>query len=334
MMCSQVLYGFLFAVIFVVSIKDLDCRVADQPRLIIISFDGFRWDYLEKTNKSGNFQRIIREGVISKQGLKNAFITKTLPNHYTLVTGLYEETHGLVGNSFFDPKFNRSFSLHNKDDNHDWRWFDMGAEPIWVTNQKRGTEYRSGSVFWAGSAASVEGILPTKYLEFDPNFSFTSRVDTIVKWLNDSKSINLGLLYFEEPDQTGHMFGPDSPEIQKKVEELDEVLGYLLQQLELYDWLSVIDIIVTSDHGMASTPPDTEHEINLDHYIRPDSYSIYSANPIADLHPLSKGNNFPLPFTTQARHLVTLRSKGFENILGKEENAGNQLFLFFSQCVR
>ena len=37
--------------------------------------------------------------------------------------------------------------------------------------------------------------------------------------------------------------------------------------------------------------------------------------------------------TTQLRLLMTLHKKPFENIEGKGENAGNQHFLLFPQCL-
>lgn len=256
------------------------------PKLLLISFDGFRWDYIFHPNaRLGNFTWIQRHGVHAQRGLKNVFITKTFPNHFTLVTGLYEESHGVVGNTMFDPVFNETF--------HTWtnqmlesKWMDNGGEPIWVTNQKQHKEARSGVVYWVGDGAIIKGFRPYRYLEFNPKalLNFTSRVDTIIDWFTDPLyPINLGLLYFEEPDSTGHRFGPYSKEIDSKLNELNDLVGYLIKRLNETSLLGKINIIITSDHGMALTPPSKI--INLDDYIDPDKYRIFESNPIGNILP-------------------------------------------------
>ena len=75
--------------------KSIDTsRNSENPLLILISFDGFRWDYLEN-NTLPNIERFfVDDGVKVTKGLKNAFTTVTYPNHWTLATGLYPESHG------------------------------------------------------------------------------------------------------------------------------------------------------------------------------------------------------------------------------------------------
>ena len=77
--------------------------VLAQPTVILVSYDGFRWDYMEKVD-TPNLNFIASNGIKAKH-LLNTFVTKTFPNHFTLVTGLYEESHGIVANTFFDPIF-------------------------------------------------------------------------------------------------------------------------------------------------------------------------------------------------------------------------------------
>ena len=83
------------------------------PLVLIVSFDGFRWDYLQKTD-TPNFDELAVGGVKAKY-TKDVFITKTFPNHFTLVTGLFEETHGVVGNAMYDPLYNATFSMTSTD---------------------------------------------------------------------------------------------------------------------------------------------------------------------------------------------------------------------------
>lgn len=258
------------------------------PRLLLISFDGFRWDYLDKPEtktSTPNFHRLMEEGVFAENGIKNTFITKTFPNHYTIVTGLYEESHGIVGNIMFDPDLNETFSIYNEKEEKSSKWFDNGGEPIWVTNQLQDdcNCRKTGVVFWPGDQAPVKGVLPYRYLPYDSTMPNNSRVDTIVNWFTDKYPVNLGLLYFEEPDGTGHKYGPDSQEVSNMVKGLDAVLGYLLQKLEEKSILDSTDIIITSDHGMSLTPES--QVINLDDYISVQDYRIFSDNPIGSILP-------------------------------------------------
>ncbi|XP_060077807.1 bis(5'-adenosyl)-triphosphatase enpp4-like [Ylistrum balloti] len=260
----------------------LYCTCHPSPRCLLISFDGFRWDYLNNNTLTPNFNKIIKNGVIATRGVVNAFITKTFPNHYSIVTGLYEESHGIVGNTMYDPVFNEVFHISNKEQVTDSKWFDNGGEPVWVTNQLQGCTHRSGVLFWPGDGAAVKGVLPYKHELFNPDVKNESRIDKIIDWFNDEYPINLGLLYFEQPDALGHEVGPDSLEMKKMIEALDGVVGYLLEKIEEND-LGDLNVIITSDHGMSSTP-ETKI-IDLDEYISPTSYQIFSSDPIGSVLP-------------------------------------------------
>lgn len=263
--------------------------VQDNPKLLLVSMDGFRWDYLSKNGNFVNMKHIIQNGVTAKRGLKNVFLTKTFPNHYTILTGLYAESHGLVGNTFYDPVLKEKFDPgQNSTQLRDSRWFDVGAEPIWATNQKAGTSRRSGSVFFWGSDAPVKGFIPYRHLPFDGNVPFRNRTDIIIGWFTDPNPINLGLLYFNEPDHTGHIYGPESKEVLKKIEEMDEEIGYLLKRLKEVKLLDTMNIIITSDHGMTSLINDTMHAVDLNKYINIDAYDIDSTSPVATIRPKSE----------------------------------------------
>lgn len=112
--------------------------------VIFVSLDGFRWDYLQKYQPP-NLLRLAASGVQAKR-LIPAFPSLTFPNHYTLVTGLYPEHHGIIGNNFYDPvlRTNFLFSSPAANDNHWW-----GGEPIWVTAIKQGRQ--ASCMFWPGS---------------------------------------------------------------------------------------------------------------------------------------------------------------------------------------
>ena len=253
-----------------------------SSKLLIISFDGFRWDYLQKTN-TPNFDKFLRGGVHARLGLKNAFVTNTFPNHFTLVTGMWENIHGIINNEMYDPVLNETFAPWMKKALSDPAWFSVGAEPIWVTNQLQKPNGRSGVIMWVGADAPIKWVQPSRFIPFNESIKEYDKVDTLIKWFTDQYPINLGLLYSMQPDEDGHVYGPDSTEVIDRIAQLDEVVGYLLDQLERHHLLEDLNIIITSDHGFSSTPK--EKEINLDAFIDASSYMITGLSPVANIWP-------------------------------------------------
>ena len=217
-------------------------------------------------------------------------MTQTLTNHYSILTGLYAESHGITGNIFYDTVLKEKFNtLINITALTDSRWFDVGAEPIWATNQKASPSRHSGSAMFWGSDARVKGFIPTHHVPFNNSIPFRNRTDMIISWFTDENPINLGLLYFTEPDHTGHTHGPDSKEVIQKIKELDGEEDYLLKRLKEVKLLDKMNIIITSDHGMTSLINDTEHAIDLNKYIDIETYAVDSTRPVATIRPKSKG---------------------------------------------
>ncbi|KAK3576513.1 hypothetical protein CHS0354_034187 [Potamilus streckersoni] len=278
----------LLAAMFLIMTLTDGHSLMELPKVLLVSFDGFRWDYLlNMTKNTPNFNRIIKNGVYARRGLKNCFVTKTYPNHYTIVTGQYEETHGIVGNDFYDPLYNETFMANNDSQVRDPKWFNMGGQPIWVTNQLADIERRSGVVYWPGDAASVDGVLPSHYLPYTGYLKNKTRIDTVLDWFTVKNPINLGLLYFEEPDSIGHIYGPYSEQVVGMVEALDkDVLGYLLHRLEEAELLDKINLIITSDHGMANISDIEKNKIDLDQYVNPLSYRVLNGNPVISILPV------------------------------------------------
>lgn len=79
-----------------------------------------------------------------------------------------------------------------------------------TANEKAGKH--SGCMMWPGSNFQYNGTSCTFTQAFDENISWKSRVDTVIKWFTHDKTpANLVMLYFEEPDGHGHIYGPESP---------------------------------------------------------------------------------------------------------------------------
>ncbi|NXY89683.1 ENPP4 triphosphatase, partial [Alcedo cyanopectus] len=247
-------------------------------RLLLVSFDGFRADYLE-TYKLPHLQEFIDNGVLVKE-VTNSFITKTFPNHYTIVTGLYEESHGIVANDMYDVDAKKRFSQFNDSDPFWWN----EAVPIWVTNQQQGRG-ASAAAMWPGSDVKINGTRPRFYMKYNFSVTFEERVESIVGWLNSSNPVvSFAALYWEEPDASGHKYGPDDTEKMRQVlEEVDHHVGFLMRKLKAAGLWDTMNIIITSDHGMASC--SAEKLILLDNCIGRDNYVLIDRSPVAAVLP-------------------------------------------------
>ncbi|WAR21923.1 ENPP4-like protein [Mya arenaria] len=214
-------------------------------KVLLVSMDGFRWDYIERA-RTPNFTEFAKMGSRAEY-LTGVFSSKTFPSHYTIATGLYEENHGIVGNYMYDPTTQRTFSPRNAKENEWW-----GGEPIWVTARRQ--SLKTAVYNWAGSEAEIMGYRPNFYTAYNKSIPFSERLDTVIEWLtNTSFAVELVLLHFQEPDSTGHDFGPYGAETLAKVEEMDGVLEDLVSRFDAANLWSSVNVIVTSDHGMANT---------------------------------------------------------------------------------
>lgn len=227
-------------------------KVEEKPYVVMLSVDGFRWDYADKV-PTPNLDKIAKKGV-KAESLKASFPTKTFPNHYTIATGLYPDNHGIVLNSFYDPATDRYYSIFNREAVEDGSFY--GGEPIWVTAEEQGVI--SGSYFWVGSEAEIKGVRPTYWKEYEHKFPYRQRIDSVIFWLQKPEEVrpHLVMWYFDEPDHSGHKFGPDSKELEKKIIELDQLIGIFLSEIEKLPIADNINIIVTSDHGMCNISND------------------------------------------------------------------------------
>ncbi|KAI7790002.1 ectonucleotide pyrophosphatase/phosphodiesterase family member 5 [Triplophysa rosa] len=249
----------------------------EESKLLLVSFDGFRWDYVNRV-PTPNFHALMEEGIQVEQ-VVNTYITKTYPDHYSLVTGLHAETHGIVANEMYDPIRNRSFSMEGPEVYDAWWWEE--AVPLWVTNQKAGR--KSGAAMWPGSDVAIGGTYPTHYLMYNASMPFERRVEKLIDWFSGPDAINFGVLYWEEPDESGHNLGPESPLMDVVIADIDEKLGFLRDKLKAAGLYEKVNLIVTSDHGMTQLSHDKI--IELDTYVSRDLYTWIDKSPVVGILP-------------------------------------------------
>jgi predicted AlkP superfamily pyrophosphatase or phosphodiesterase len=250
-------------------------RAAAGP-LVLVSIDGFRWDYLEK-HDAPTLRRLAAGGVHARR-LNPSYPSRTFPNHYTLVTGLRPEHHGIVNNSFHDPALKADFNKVNLETH----WWD-GGEPIWVTAEKQGV--RSASYMWPGSAAEIRGRRPSDMVPFSKNPSASERVDAVLAWLArpPAERPRLSLLYFDLVDVSGHRHGPNAPETAAAVHEVDTAIDRLLAGLERLGLAGSANLVIVSDHGMSETSP--ERVIFFDDLLEPSLVTVEASGPHGGVRP-------------------------------------------------
>ncbi|GAB3061530.1 ectonucleotide pyrophosphatase/phosphodiesterase [Stenotrophomonas tumulicola] len=224
-------------------------HTAATPKLLLISIDGLRADALDR-GITPNLQRIV-DGGVRARWMTPSYPALTFPNHYTLVTGLRPDHHGIIHNSMDDAGLGR-FKLSDRKAVSTSEWW--GGEPIWVAAEKAGV--RTATWSWPGSEAPVQGIQPSQWRHYDASVPFEDRVQTVLGWLQqtDADAPRLATLYLEHVDHAGHDHGPDSPQYAEAIERADQVIGEVLDGLQQRGLADTTNVIVVSDHGMAPVP--------------------------------------------------------------------------------
>ena len=219
--------------------------------VVLVSLDGFRWDYAARDGAK-NLLAIGKQGVWAPQGMYPSYPSLTFPNHFTIVTGLYPEHHGLVANSFYDEARQARYAIADPQAVTDGAWYS-GA-PLWSLAESLGM--RTAVLFWPGSEAKIAGYQPTWYARFDSKTEATdavqqARIDDAVALLNlpEAERPHFIAMYYNEPDHEGHEYGPDAQETRAAERKMDAMVGKLKAVLAATHL--PIDLVVVSDHGMA-----------------------------------------------------------------------------------
>lgn len=249
------------------------------PLLILISIDGYRADYFD-LGLTPALAELSKDGVRAR-AMRPSFPSLTFPNHYTLVTGLRPNHHGVVHNTMRDPELpGETFTLSNRKAVGDARWWDDG-EPIWNSASRAGL--RSATMFWPGSEAPIHGQHPDYWRPFDISVSSEARVAQVLEWLDlpPDERPDFITLYFDVVDSKGHRYGPDAPETHAVLVEVDTALATLVQGLRKRGLFDATNLVIVSDHGMTPTPEG--HTVAMDEVLPAELFDLNNIGPLASL---------------------------------------------------
>jgi predicted AlkP superfamily pyrophosphatase or phosphodiesterase len=257
-----------------------------KPYVIMISSDGFRYDYAEKY-QAANLLRLSAQGVRAASMIPS-FPSVTFPNHYTLATGLYPSHTGLVNNNFYDPIKKEEYAMSAISKVRDGSWY--GGTPLWVLAEQQ--HMLSASLFWVGSEAEIKGTRPTYYYNYDESLPLLKRIQIVKDWLSlpADKRPHLIMFYLSEPDHSGHAFGPDAPETEHAVKVVDEVINELTNAVKKTGL--PVNFIFVSDHGM--TAVDRDHALSIPASLDMTKVSIPSSGTMVDIHVKDKADIQPI----------------------------------------
>lgn len=253
-----------------------------KPYVIMISTDGFRYDYAQKYNAENLLK--LANGGVKAEAMIPSYPSITFPNHWSLITGLYPSHHGLIDNFFYDYKRKEGYAMSNKKNAEDGSWY--GGTPLWGLAEKQGMV--SASLMWVGSASDAGGMRPTYYYPYHEKFTPSEKVEKVVNWLKlpEDKRPHFISLYFPEVDGSGHHFGPDAKETEAAVHLIDQAIGDLVQKVNGLG-LKNVNFVFVSDHGMIKVDGGTPLEIpavlfdknRFDFYNSQTLLRVYVKNP-------------------------------------------------------
>jgi len=220
-----------------------------KPLTILVSIDGFKPEYLNRGH-SKTLSQLAEKGIIAK-GLQPTFPSITFPNHYSIVTGLHADHHGIVNNTMYDPQIpNQVFKPSSREAMTNPQWWTE-AEPIWITLAKH--HKTASTLFWPGTEVAIQGRQPMDWLPYEHSMTSIQRVEKLVSWLDRpvDQRADFATLYFSEVDAYGHEFGPNSSAVNEAIQRVDHAIHRLIEGLEIMNLMENTTLVIVSDHGMA-----------------------------------------------------------------------------------
>ena len=258
----------------------------EKPYVILISADGFRYDYAKKYKAKTLL-------TLSKQGVRAAsmipcYPSLTFPNHYSLVTGLYPSHHGLVNNYFYSSQRKQSYSMHNSRTVTDGSWY--GGTPLWVLAEEH--HMLTASFYWVGSEADIKRIRPSYYFKYGDSISIDRRIQVVVNWLQlpPEHRPHFITFYMSRTDHDGHDYGPNAPQTGEAVRWVDSAIQKLTDAVKTTGL--PVNYIFLADHGM--TQIDTAHPLSMPSAVDTSLFIIPRGSELVELYAKDKKDIIPV----------------------------------------
>lgn len=265
-------------------IKERTNHISQQnkPYVILISADGFRYDYAKKYN-AVNLLALSSNGVQAKSMIPS-FPSLTYPGHYSIASGMYPAHHGIVNNDFYDPQRKDVYGLSNRKKVEDGTWY--GGVPIWVLAEQQ--QMLTASFYYVATEANIKGIFPTYYYRYNEKIPIDKRIQVVVDWLNlpAERRPHLISFYFPEVDHDGHVYGPVAPETANAVRILDSSVYKLVQAVKTTGL--PVSFVFVSDHGMTNV--DKVNTLTLPAEIDTSKFIIPSDGILVSMHAKNKSD--------------------------------------------
>ncbi|XP_022049896.2 ectonucleotide pyrophosphatase/phosphodiesterase family member 7 [Acanthochromis polyacanthus] len=247
--------------------KPLSKAATAKNKLLLISFDGFRWDY-DQDVETPHLDRMVVDGVKAKY-ITPPMLTMTSPSHFTTITGRWVEDHEVVHNMMFNATTN--LKVPHKQTLTRSEWWDNGVLPLWITAQNQGL--KTASFFYPGGGANYSGQALTRAVveevghPDDNETEWRQNIDTVLNWFTE-EDFDFVTLYYGEPDNVGHAKGPDHPRRKEIIRQIDRTIGYLREAIGRLGLNDSLNVIITSDHGMTTVKKRPQvDEIILNKYL-------------------------------------------------------------------
>ena len=224
----------------------------NQAKLLILSLDGFHYQYLYRFQNELSFLKnnIAGQGILAERGMISTFTTLTLPCHWTMATGLYHESHGIVSNYFYDPYLNDAYMIGGKSMKEE-KWYS--GDPLWSVAVKQGKKF--GVIAWIASDIDYKNFgreNATKVIAFDANHKLGDKLQTAYDWMFGKDNLDGVMVYHNNPDKVGHIYGAASVAVKETLADIDKDLKKFFDLLEANHKRDSINVVIVSDHGMAN----------------------------------------------------------------------------------
>lgn len=237
-----------------------------DKKLLIILVDGLRPDYIERDKALKGFPRLAKNGVHAK--VDPIHPASSFPNHFSIVTGLYAESHGFIDNYIRDKSSGDLFLLGRLTGNTSIASWYSQNEPLWVTAEKH--KVKSALNRWTRCETSDNPRKrPTPHL-CEPHVFLTAKEERIRMRVDIERTLQdfvehkyrLAMIYYKLVDEAGHKYGPQSRVTKQAVRDIDEMIYDLQDLIIKLDLSDDVNLYVLSDHGMLSTKGFTPIELD------------------------------------------------------------------------